>query len=319
MKNIIKALKKSKSVAIFGHISPDPDCMGSMQGLAEMLKQKGINAKVFVDTEKTAQDFPLFDLESDFNGDLDLSLFDTLIAVDVATTRMLGKYGEQFMAFENTISIDHHGSRDLKAKVVYCEAHSSSCSEMIFKLAKYLKVKITPKIASYLFAGIIGDTACFEHDNVTPQTHIVASKLYEYGADTKNIIFELKKKQSFADIKLRNLVYDAMAMKDQIAYVIFTKEMLEKAGTDRTKHFVPEMLNIEDNIFAFGISEKEDGKFSVSIRCKNGFNASIIAQKYDGGGHKQAAGLAFIGDPIKYANKIYKDCLAQIKASKEPK
>ena len=108
-----------------------------------------------------------------------------------------------------------------------------------------------------------------------------------------------------------------MVIKNKIAYVIFTKEMLEKAGTDRTKHFIPEMLNIEDNIFAFGICEKEDGKYSVSIRCKNGYNACEIAEKYDGGGHKQAAGLAFVGDPIKYATKLYKDCVTQIKGKKD--
>ncbi len=316
MKNIAKLIKKSKSVAIFGHISPDPDCMGSMQGLAKMLNQKGIKTTVFVDTDKTAEEYPLFAFDNSFNKDIDTTLFDTLITVDVATKRLLGKYGDAFESFENTISIDHHGSRDLKAKEVYCEPHSSSCSEIIFKFAKVLKAKVTPEIAHFLFAGIIGDTACFEHDNVTPQTHAIASKLYECGADTKNIIFELKKKQSFADIKLRNLVYEAMVMKDQIAYVIFTKEMLEKAGSDRTKHFVPEMLNIEDNIFAFGISEKEDGKYSVSIRCKNGYNACEIAEKYDGGGHKQAAGLAFVGDPKVYAEKLFNDCKAQIKAQK---
>ena len=316
MKKIAKIIKKSKSVAIFGHISPDPDCMGAMQGLAKILEQKGIKAEVFVDTDKTADKYPLFNLKENFTADIDTTQYDTLISVDVATKRLLGKYGDVFENFENTISIDHHGSRSLKAKALYCETHSSSCSELIFKFAKVLKAKITPEIANYLFAGIVGDTACFEHDNVTPQTHLIASKLYECGADTKNIIFALKKQQTLADIKLRNLVYDNMVVKNKVAYIIFTKEMLETAGTDRTKHFIPEMLNIEDNIFAFGICEKEDGKYSVSIRCKNGFNACEIAEKYDGGGHKQAAGLAFVGDPIKYANKLYKDCIAQIKVLK---
>ena len=316
MKNIVKTLKKSKSVAIFGHISPDPDCMGSMQGLAKILEQKGIKADVFVDTDKDCGEYPLFNLNENFNGGIKASDYDTLIAVDVATKRMLGKYGDTFSNFENTISIDHHGSRDLEAKAIYCEAHSSSCSEIIYKLAKLLKAKVTPKIAGYLFAGIIGDTACFEHDNVTPQTHLIASELYKIGADTKTIIFELKKKQSFADIKLRSLVYESMVMKDQVAYVIFTKEMLEKAGSDRTKHFVPEMLNIEDNIFAFGINEKDDGSYSVSIRCKNGYDSCKIAEKYGGGGHKQASGLAFSGDPEVYAKKLFDDCKAQIKAQK---
>ena len=116
-----------------------------------------------------------------FTADIDTTQYDTLISVDIATKRLLGKYGDIFENFENTVSIDHHGSRSLKAKALYCETHSSSCSELIFKFAKVLKAKITPEIANYLFAGIVGDTACFEHDNVTPQTHLIASKLYEYG------------------------------------------------------------------------------------------------------------------------------------------
>ena len=313
MKHITKALKKSKVVAIFGHISPDPDCMGSMQGLANMLRQKGMQVDVYVDTDKDCSEYSVFDFDANFNIDLDVNKYDTLITVDVATKRLLGKYGDAFESFENTISIDHHDSRALVAKTVYCEEDSASCSEIIFKLAKYLKVKITPKIASYLFAGIVGDTACFEHDNVTPSTHEVASKLYLLGADTKNIIFETKKKQSLADIKLRGLVYDAMVIKDKVAYVIFTKEMMEKAGSDKTKYLVSELLNVEDNIFSFGICEKDDGLYTVSVRCKSGYDASIIAGKYDGGGHTQAAGFAFKGNPNTFAKKVFKDCVDQIK------
>ncbi len=314
MKQVLKQLKKSKSVALFGHISPDEDCLGSTCALSQMLNQKGISTKIFVDTDKKVEDFPLFKLEKDFNGELKPDLFDTLIAVDVATNRMLGKYGEAFAKHPHTLSIDHHGSRDLKADYIYCEPHSSSCAELILKMAKGLKAKITPEIASNLFAGIIGDTACFEHDNVSANTHAAASRLYALGADTKNIIFLQKKKQTLPDIKLRNLVYDSMVMEDKVAYVIFTKEMLEKAGSDKTKKYVPEMLNIEDNIFAFGISEKEDGKYTISIRCKSGYNACEIAEKYGGGGHKQASGASFTGDPKIYAEKIFKDCKAQIKA-----
>ena len=172
MRKIAKALKKSKSVAIFVHISPDPDCMGSMQALALMLGQKGIVADVYVDTDKSHTDFPVFNFNETFNQDIDITKYDTLITVDVASSRLLGKYGDIFTSFENTVSIDHHGSRDLISKTLYCESTSASCSEVIFKLAKYLKVTITPKIANYLFAGIVGDTACFQHDNVNQKLTI---------------------------------------------------------------------------------------------------------------------------------------------------
>lgn len=312
MKEIIKQLKKSKSVAIFGHISPDPDCMGCMKALSLMLNQKGIKTHVFVDTNKDPQDYEIFDFDKTFNEDIKIEEYDTLIAVDVATKRMLGKYGEVFSNFNNTIAIDHHGSRDLNAKYVYCEPNSSSCCEIIFKLADVFGAKITPEIASYLFAGIVGDTACFQHDNVSKNTHLVASKLYELGADTKRIIFLEFKRKRIEDIKLRNLCFNNMVMKDKIAYMIFTKKITDEAGTDDTKPYVNEMLNIEDNVFAFVINQKEKNTYTVSIRCKDGYNACKIAEKYGGGGHIQAAGLSFTGAPVKHAKMIFNDCLEQI-------
>lgn len=313
MKNIIKIIKKSKSVAIFAHISPDPDCMGSMFALNLILNQLGKKTHMFVDTNKPPEYYELFNFDKTYNEDINVKEFDTLIAVDVATKRMLGKYGNAFEDFKNTVAIDHHGSRDLQANYVYNEPHSSSCSEVIFKLANLLSAKITPEIASCLFAGIVGDTACFQHDNVTPNTHNVAGKLYECGADTKHIIFLIMKRQLKEDIKLQRLCYENMVNKNKIAYMIFTKKITDEAGTDDTKRYVNEMLNIEDNIFAFAINQKDKNTYSVSIRCKDGYNACKIAEKYGGGGHTQAAGLSFTGAPIKHAKILYNDCLEQIK------
>ena len=268
---------------------------------------------MYLDTNKEPEEYELFNFDKSFNEDINIEDFDTLISVDVATKRMLGKYGDAFEKFSNTIAIDHHGSRDLQANLVYCEPHSSSCSEIIFKLALLLKVKITPEIASYLFAGIIGDTACFQHDNVTENTHKVASELYKFGANTKKIIFLEMKKQTKEDVVLRKLCYENMVCKDKVAYMIFTSKITKEAGTDNTKAYVNEMLNMDDNVFAFAINQKEKNTYTVSIRCKDGYNACKIAEKYGGGGHIQAAGLSFVGAPIKHAKMLYSDCLEQIK------
>lgn len=315
MKKIVDKLLKSKSVAIFGHISPDPDCFGSMLAMSLMLNQKGIKTHIFVDTNKEPEYYETFCLDKTYNEDINSEEFDTFLSVDVASMRMLGKYGKAFSEFDNTISIDHHESRDLNAKLIYCEGDSSSCSEIIYKFASVLKAKITPEIASNLFAGIVGDTACFQHDNVTVNTHIVAGKLYEHGADTKRVIFLEMKRRKLEDIKLSNLCYSNMVMKNKIAYMIFTKKITDEAGTDNTKPYVNEMLNIEDNIFAFAINQKDKNVYTVSIRCKSGYNACKIAEKYGGGGHMQAAGFSFVGAPVKHAKMLYNDCLNQIKQS----
>ena len=193
MKKIINKLKKSKRVGIIAHISPDEDCLGSMSALSLILNEIGIQTHMFVDTKKDHSEYPLFDFDETYNDDLIPSDYDLLISVDVPSKRMLGKYANAFSEFNNTISIDHHDSRDLEARIVFNKPNASSCSELIYKLALELNVNITPLIASYLFAGIVGDTSCFEHDNVTAETHLVAAELYKLGANTKRIIYLQKK------------------------------------------------------------------------------------------------------------------------------
>ena len=101
MKKIIKTIKNSKNVAIFGHVSPDADCMGSMSALRLALQQIGKRAKIYVDTNKTADYYTLFDFDESFNADINASEFDLLICTDVAAKRMLGKYYEEFSKFSN--------------------------------------------------------------------------------------------------------------------------------------------------------------------------------------------------------------------------
>ena len=75
MKKIAKQLNKSKSVAIFGHISPDPDCMGCMLALSLMLNQKGIKTHVFVDTNKEPEEYEVFKFDKSYNEDINVKEF----------------------------------------------------------------------------------------------------------------------------------------------------------------------------------------------------------------------------------------------------
>ena len=52
MKKSIKLLKKAKTIALFSHVSPDPDTIGSTLALKLMLEQIGKKVDVFCDSEK---------------------------------------------------------------------------------------------------------------------------------------------------------------------------------------------------------------------------------------------------------------------------
>ena len=312
MKQLIKEIKKSKRVAIIAHISPDPDCLSSMTALSCILRQFDISTKLFVDTDKKREIFDFYGLSEGYNDELDIQEFDAIVTVDLPSIRQTGKYYNVIANFDNVLSIDHHASRDLLSKYACIDPNRSSCSEIIFDLAIAMGAKITPKIASYIYAGIIGDTNCFQNDNTTADTFRVASECIKYGADKNKIVFLFFKHQTFSEINLRKLGYQNMKMKNQIAYTIFTLKMFKESGVDECPMFVNEMLNTDDNKIAFVIKQKEKNTFTVSLRSKEGYNVAKIAEMLGGGGHIQAAGCAFIGAPVRHAEMIYKECLKEI-------
>lgn len=312
MKEIIKKIKQSKRVGIIAHISPDPDCMSSMTALSCILNQMGKQTHMFVDCDKFRDIMLYYELPDNINEDINAEEFDTLIAVDLPQLSLMGKYGEVFKNHKNTIVIDHHESRNLEATVKYVDATMSSCSEIIFDLAEKLNVEITPRIASLLYAGIIGDTNCFQNDNINEHTFLTAAGCIKYGADKNNVTFIFQKHQTYEELKLKQLAYQNMVIKNKVAYCIFTKKMFKQAGVEECPTFVNEMLNTDDNVFAFVIKQKEKNTYTVSFRCKEGFNVAQIAQKFGGGGHIQAAGTMFVGAPTKHAKLIYEECIKQL-------
>ncbi|MBO7527215.1 MAG: bifunctional oligoribonuclease/PAP phosphatase NrnA [Clostridia bacterium] len=312
MNDVIKILKKSKRVAIIAHISPDPDCIGSMTTLSSILKRMGKEASIYVDTKTIPEYFSCFDLPECVCGELNPNDFDTLVVVDTSSFRQLGKYGPIYKEFNNTVLIDHHKVGDLQANASFTNSNSTSCSEIIFDLAIKMGIKLNKKEATYLFAGLIGDTNCFQNDNINANTFETAAKLCKLGADTKDVIFQIFKHTTNKDITLKKLAYENMVCSDGVGYFIFTRKMQKEVGTDDLGNIVNEILNNEDNKIAFAIKQKEKNVYTVSLRCKYEFDVSKIATRFGGGGHKQASGIMFVGSPQKHLKQILDACYEQI-------
>ena len=83
--------------------------------------------------------------------------------------------------------------------------------------------------------------------------------------------------------------------------VVFLKTTLEQLerfnlSIDEIDPFVEEIRRIKDVRIVFRIREVEPGRlWKFSVRSKGEVNCIPIAQKFGGGGHKNAAGFTFRG------------------------
>ena len=110
---------------------------------------------------------------------------------------MLQRHAELF-ARVPIVNIDHHVSNTGFGVVDWIDARAAATCEMDTLLMPALDVPLSAAdgaIAAALMAGVVIDTANFQHPNVTPRTLRVAAELVAAGAplsDTARLIYRTK-------------------------------------------------------------------------------------------------------------------------------
>ncbi len=291
MTKYLKMLKKANKIAIFSHISPDPDTIGSSLALRRILISLGKDVDVFC-TDNIPESYNFLDDAKAYNGEVKED-YDLLVSVDVSSSNRLGVYEDMFLSHKNSVKIDHHKTSEGFGKVNYVKI--CSCSAIIvYEISKKLRAKIDEITASLLFMGLCGDTGLFRNNNTDEEAFRVAADLLSSGADIKKIYSEFFDKRKVGNVKLTSHLLLNAKLNDKFGFAIMqvTKEDYKNFDVD-TKN--DNLANVPNTYLACGykiaaiLKEKEDG-IHVSMRSKPEYDVSIIATSFGGGGHKNAAG-----------------------------
>lgn len=313
IKSIANAIKKGNKIAILGHISPDPDCLGSAFSLKEILvNQLGKNVFVFADGEIRGGDKQIFNNEELNQCEFISSDYDLLIVVDTPNLKRLGKFSKEVQKHKNIVKIDHHTNEEPEfAHKIMIDVSSASTSELIYILLNEFTQKVSKKIATYLYAGISADTNSFLNDNVTPRCMSIASNLFDNGADVLLVNNSHFKSITRSQWDLTKLAYDKAEFYDKFAIIIISQKDIKKLQTssDGTSAFANNILSVEGVMVSCVITEKNLKTFSCSFRSVYGITVNKIASALGGGGHKQASGAVITGSIKEVKSKV----IAQIK------
>ena len=177
-KDLKKAIKKAKSILILTHINPDGDALGSTLGFKCMLEKMGKKAAILLE-KGLPEMFSVFGdefLNREYNEEYDL-----VCALDCGDIARLGDLSKYFIG--NTLCIDHHVSTEKFAKTSYVDSKAAATGEIIYDLAKSLKIPFDSKMASALYGAILTDTGGFMFSNTTKKTHDIIGELIKSGAD----------------------------------------------------------------------------------------------------------------------------------------
>ena len=289
---LAEKLKNEKSAAIFCHVRPDGDSIGSAAALAAALEKCGVLCDVYCDdpipekflflsrAQKIKRDFP------------SVHAYSALVAIDSADLNRLGSFSSAFSSFRNTYNIDHHVSNTFYAKVNYVFDCSSNC-ENVFRLIEALGVKTDSETANLLAMGILTDTGNFKHKNVTANTLFTAGKLVESGADLNNLSYRMFSAQSKERAALFAFVMGKIRyfLDGKTALITVRLADFEKFGAKQweTEGFIDFITGIEGVEVGVCMMESEKDKFKVSFRSKV-TDVNLVAGVFGGGGHTLASG-----------------------------
>ena len=301
VKECADILREKDNILILTHANPDGDTLGSGFALCRALMKIGKICAVI-----NADDIPkkynyLFDdiVEIKFKPDY-------VVAVDVATVKLLGGLEEQYKI---DMCIDHHSTNTEYANLLLLEDAPAAC-QIMYEVVLALGVEVDKKIADCLYTGLTTDTGCFRYDSTTAQTYRVAADLIDAGADNgriNRIMFETKSK-TYA--RLERLAIESMRFyeHERVAVITVTQEMFQLTGSNaqETEGLAPLTRQIEGVEIGITIQERPDGTCKASIRTFESVNAAKLAAGFGGGGHAQTAGCKFDCD-VKEARRLLVD------------
>lgn len=303
-------LKSAKRVAIFGHMHPDLDSFGTMLGAKFLCESLGVKCDVFAEFMKNLSFLRIFP-ETYFKHDFDKRKYDLVLVVDCNEISRIDKKFQADISGKKILFIDHHELNiALESADYYVYPKKCSASLIIFELLEKLNLKPSAEYATYIFAGIVGDTNRFLHSNTDANVFSIASKLLKLGADCQKVYDVVYRSMTMSNARLRDYLFSNLKASGKVCYVAISQKDLEKlsSNVEDVKMFVSDINQLAEFSVAMIAYEISENKFKVSMRSKNGVDLLKVAFKYGGGGHKEASGFYLTGDKKYVANKLKAVC-----------
>ncbi len=293
---------------ILCHRRPDGDTLGSALALKAVIEYLGREADIACCDSIPSNCGFLFEGRELPVREPDLSLYEALIAVDVASGQMLGEL--EGLKDRILLKIDHHRIGEDYAVYNYTDPDAAACGEIIYEIAKLMGVPDSVT-AEPVYAALSSDSGGFRYSNTTCKTMRIAKCAMAAGADFVNINHKLFESRTPVEVRAIKTAYDKLRLycEGKLALVMITNADKEENQLCDSELGVINSLPREIAGVEIGITVKQDSerpeRYKVSMRSSEPADVSAICAEFGGGGHLCAAGCElFAPDPEEAEKKI---------------
>jgi phosphoesterase RecJ-like protein len=311
LRAIVQRLGQAKRVAIFTHLRPDPDALGSQAAAAHLLARLGAREIFLMQfAEPPApyrfllQGLPPGAEAAMWNSEWVGSAggaIDTLLVVDTCAYGQLEPAQTYLRArHDHVVGIDHHASREPigPPEHLYADTSAGACVEILWQLAREAGQPIDAALALPLLAGLVADTGWYRFDSVTPRVHQMAAELVHH-VNPAQLYERLMQNETRTKLGLmqRVLANTRWAFDDRFACMLLRLDDFVQTGAtpSQTEYLVDMPMMVKTVEVVALLTETADGRIRASLRSKRGVDVNRICNRFNGGGHVKAAGCRIDG------------------------
>jgi phosphoesterase RecJ-like protein len=295
-------ISSKNSFLLTTHVNPDVDAIGSVIALYKVLKKLGKKVRAvnysetpyyleFLDDEKVIEKYDE-EIHSNIFNEVEV-----IFSLDYNRIDRLVKMSDKFKVSKAIkICIDHHQDPEKVFDIYFCLTEYAATGQILYDfIVKKNIVKLDLEIAIPLYAAIMADSGSFRFERTTPELHRIAAHLLEIGVNPSEVYDKIYDECNFGKIKLLGDAINSIKLygdKKELAVMIVTQESLKRneALESDTDGFINLCMTINGVKAALKFMELNDG-FKVSLRSKGEIPMHKFAGYYEGGGHKNAAGI----------------------------
>lgn len=300
----VELVRRSSSILLICHVSPDGDAIGSLLGLGLGLRTLDKKTTLACADAPPSKFRFLPGFES-ITNELDPSSFDLVIGLDSSDLLRLGSvYEMDGLDSVSLINIDHHVTNLYFGDINLVDPTAASTAEIVLTLLDRLGLAIdeeyTPnktEIATCLLTGIVTDTLSFRTSNVTPKVLKAAVRLVEAGASMSQVTHYAFNQRPLKELSLLAIGLNRLQAEDGLAWSeisLADRYALGDRGNSDAG-LVGMLARTKEVHMAAVFTEKEDYKIEISFRADPGFDVSQLALSLGGGGHPAASGCTIEG------------------------
>lgn len=299
-------MKKSESVVITAHRSPDGDAVGAALGLHHHLKEMGIATSVvlpdrfpsFLDWIPGTDGICFYDENAEKATQL-MHHADVIWCLDFNGLDRVGK-------MENDLRdspakkwvVDHHQlPDDFADRLLSDSSCGSTCELLVDLIVGWGQADaLSDDAMACLYVGIMTDTGSFRFPSVTAHTHAVLAHFLSRGLDHARIHQNTFDEQSLNRVQLQGFAMsERLHLHNEFGLAVVglgcndLERFHYKSGD--TEGLVNKVLGLAGVRVAIMAREAELGLIKLSLRSVGDFSVrDLAASEFDGGGHKNAAG-----------------------------